>query len=575
MENNTWMKKVMDIWNAFSKEKKLAVGGATVAALVLVVGLCVGIAVLGKSADTFGTESTQETEDIGTEVFGTEEEEETETTEIEEVVQLMSVAMTATSIEKDLKIKIVDENNELIAGQPFVIIVTPEGESTGTEYNDHDMDGIIYIKSIAAGNYTVQLQELEGFVIAENPISATVKDKIVYEKVEIKNEIKDESQIDASKEDTTIKDVEVENKIEDTLPLLASKVETTEVAKEQVDLSDFPEAKVSADTNDASIATLPKSATLYTVGNDASKTVELKLNVTDTTITIKDILWKVNGSENGTDSGVVEWVVSEDKKAITLTSKAEGTAIVSAVIAYETTDTAQVISEETRTSAAGQTQELTCEVTVGAPTDVTTQLKDLDGNALYLDKEAKTIATPKDYLTAELFYANPQYTGWQTMDGKLYYYKEDHTHATGKQVIGGVIYEFDETGYLIEKAETLGIDVSKWNGDIDWKAVAGAGVDFAIIRCGYRGTSTGVLVEDPYFKANIAGATANGIKVGVYIYSQAITEAEAVEEASMALELVKGYHLQLPIYIDTESSGGRGDNVSKEISAIVPIIKIL
>lgn len=104
----------------------------------------------------------------------------------------------------------------------------------------------------------------------------------------------------------------------------------------------------------------------------------------------------------------------------------------------------------------------------------------------------------------------------------------------------------------------FGIDVSKWNQKIDWVAVKNSGVDFAIIRCGYRGSSTGSLVEDPYFKANIEGATEVGIKVGLYFFTQATTEVEAVEEASMAISLAQEYQLDYPIFIDTESAGGNG-----------------
>ncbi|MDE5950330.1 MAG: hypothetical protein K2H12_01955, partial [Acetatifactor sp.] len=83
---------------------------------------------------------------------------------------------------------------------------------------------------------------------------------------------------------------------------------------------------------------------------------------------------------------------------------------------------------------------------------------------------------------------------------------------------------------------TVGIDVSKWNREIEWEKVKAAGVDFAIIRAGYRGSTTGSLVVDPYFEANIKAATMAGVKVGVYFFTQAVNEVEAVEEASMVLE---------------------------------------
>lgn len=104
----------------------------------------------------------------------------------------------------------------------------------------------------------------------------------------------------------------------------------------------------------------------------------------------------------------------------------------------------------------------------------------------------------------------------------------------------------------------MGIDVSKWNGEIDWDRVQNAGITYAIIRCGYRGSSTGALVEDPYFRQNMQGALAAGLKVGVYFFTQATNEVEAVEEASMALALCEGYKITYPIFIDTEGAGGNG-----------------
>lgn len=117
----------------------------------------------------------------------------------------------------------------------------------------------------------------------------------------------------------------------------------------------------------------------------------------------------------------------------------------------------------------------------------------------------------------------------------------------------------------------FGIDVSKWNKDIDWEAVAASGVDFAIIRCGYRGSKTGALVEDPYFAQNIEEAQEAGVKVGVYFFTQATNEVEAVEEASMVLMLCKGQKLALPIFIDTEGAGGSGraDGLDVETRTIV------
>lgn len=104
----------------------------------------------------------------------------------------------------------------------------------------------------------------------------------------------------------------------------------------------------------------------------------------------------------------------------------------------------------------------------------------------------------------------------------------------------------------------MGIDVSKWNGSIDWDRVRNAGITYAIIRCGYRGSSTGTLVEDPYFRENMQGALNAGLKVGVYFFTQATNEVEAVEEASMAIALCRDYRVTYPVFIDTEGAGGNG-----------------
>lgn len=106
-----------------------------------------------------------------------------------------------------------------------------------------------------------------------------------------------------------------------------------------------------------------------------------------------------------------------------------------------------------------------------------------------------------------------------------------------------------------------GIDVSYHNGNLDWSVIKSAGVDFAILRAAYRGYGDeGTLVKDSKFAEYIRGAQSYGIPVGAYIYSQAITTKEAVQEANYILNIVKNYSLDLPIVFDYEfspSSEGR------------------
>lgn len=108
-----------------------------------------------------------------------------------------------------------------------------------------------------------------------------------------------------------------------------------------------------------------------------------------------------------------------------------------------------------------------------------------------------------------------------------------------------------------ENGETIslkGIDVSVYQGDIDWKKVAADGVDFAFIRLGYRGYSSGKLVLDEKFAGNVTGAINNGIAVGVYFVTQAVSPAEAVEEANFVLENIRAFNITWPIVLDIEDA---------------------
>ena len=212
--------------------------------------------------------------------------------------------------------------------------------------------------------------------------------------------------------------------------------------------------------------------------------------------------------------------------------------------------------------------EAKCTVTIKASNpreDKTTKLKDKSDQQLFVsdDNGGYREAAYADYYTASKFYIKGavKYTGWQTLDGKLYFFKADGTKVTGEQVIQGAKYNFASDGSLVVGSGTMGIDVSKWNGTIDWNAVKNSGVSYVIIRVGYRGSSQGALIEDPKFKTNIKGATAAGIKVGVYFFTQAVDEVEAVQEASMVLDRISGYKISYPVFLDVEGSGGRGDKI--------------
>ena len=115
-----------------------------------------------------------------------------------------------------------------------------------------------------------------------------------------------------------------------------------------------------------------------------------------------------------------------------------------------------------------------------------------------------------------------------------------------------------EDGFLRYSTDSLiGVDVSTHQGLIDWQAVKASGVEFAIIRAGYRGTTQGLLYEDELFRDNLDGAKEAGLLVGVYFFSQAANTEEAAEEAEFVCELLDGIKLDLPVYYDWEEVSGQ------------------
>ena len=142
--------------------------------------------------------------------------------------------------------------------------------------------------------------------------------------------------------------------------------------------------------------------------------------------------------------------------------------------------------------------------------------------------------------------------------------REDTEEKAARQDADGTENtDFIASGENVKK----GIDVSKWNETIDWEAVKESGVEFAIIRCGYRGPSSGSLIIDPAYEENIRGAIEADIPVGVYFFTQAVNEVEAVEEASMVINLIRQYDVDYPVFLDSESAGGSGraDKLEAEV----------
>ncbi|MDE5764007.1 MAG: glycoside hydrolase family 25 protein [Ruminococcus sp.] len=133
----------------------------------------------------------------------------------------------------------------------------------------------------------------------------------------------------------------------------------------------------------------------------------------------------------------------------------------------------------------------------------------------------------------------------------------------------------DEHGFLQycgseDISSKIGIDISEHQGSIDWELVKASGIDFVIIRAGYRTYGGGIITMDNNFSANINGAEAAGLDVGVYFYSQAITPDEAIEEADAVLNAIAGKNITYPVIFDWEIISydkARTDSVTVETLA--------
>lgn len=600
-----------------------------------------------------------------------EEEEESKEYEEQDYNTDVVVKLSMASIEKDLKIKFVNQNTgKLVGNVPFSIQVTgPDGKET--MWSDDDMDGIIYKKNLKAGKYKISVNDFEEekykkFGLPTGEMKAEVKANIEYKKVDVANEVKSESQVDVKKEDTKINETEVESYLTDTVGWVestATLVTYAEVAKDNivnplqlVMNTDFvklsadqgmegttnPEPTPSAEptptpsaeptpTPSAEPTPTPSESPSPSPSPEVSESPSPSPEVSESPspspevsespspspevsespspepsesplptpsmepITIaldrktavvyvddangepmkltviikpeqKDVKYTIEAKSS--DTNILK-IKSIKDNLITLEGISAGTATVEVTCKAELKvkipgEDGEKDKEETLTTEA-KAQKCTVEVKANPKKDTKTVLKDNQGRVVYVqENNTYREAHYADYYSASKFFVkgDAKYTGWQTLNGKRYYYTSNGKAVTGEQVIQGVKYKFASDGSLVTGSGTLGIDVSKWNGNIDWKAVKKSGVSYVIIRCGYRGSSQGALIKDSKFETNIKGAIDAGLKVGVYFFSQAVDKNEAVEEASMVLECIKNYKISYPIFLDVEPSGGRADGIS-------------
>ncbi len=492
---------------------------------------------------------------------------------------IIEVILKSTSMERDLKVKFVNKKTgKVISGAAFKMkLIDPSG--TAKEYSDHDNDGIIWVKDIDGGNYSVEMLELEGYITATT-LKAEVKKKIEYKVVEIAEEVKKESEVVVSQEDaeyggsdkdeSTTETTVQTNTVEFVASSKKEEVKTTDVQKKddfgqpmyetqavdkfgqkvfkELKKDDFgtpmyakivsePASYHKDDNKDGNCdrcgVNMPKACTHTDVNND-SKCDTCKATVSG--------IHEHADAEGGADFKC-------DTCGKELSAPTVSGANLEPAMAFGV-----FIRPFSFLKTSGDAGIATvAEVTKIVYDETSAPIYDETSAPVYDTKSAKVYETQ----TVTTYY------GWQTIDGATYYFDKNGNKVTGQQVIEGVSYTFSSEGV---RSGTIGIDVSKYQPSVNWTKVKNAGINFVMIRCGYRGYGSGVLVEDPKFASHIQGAKAAGLRVGVYFFSQAINEAEAVEEASMAVALANKYGINMPIAIDSEyaaGGAGRADGLSK------------
>ena len=490
------------------------------------------------------------------------------------------VMLHLSSIQKDLKIKFVNSKTEkLISNIAFEVEIEKPSGGTYTKTDD-DKDGIIYQTELAPGKYNVKIispSSSDDYDISGEKMAITVRDTIEYKKVDVADEVKTEAQVNAAVEDTKVNETVVESANTDTVEWVESTrtiiegTQKTEESYEKVDYSkDIIDPSTKAGVGFKLLAeSSPEGDPVASPSSEATSEPTAEPEPTETPAATSDPTADPTPTPTEAPAETPAVEPTATPTAIpSVTATPTATPSVSPSVTPSVSPSATPSTSPSPSVSPSATPTATPNK---AKTDTTTTLKATSGEVLYVKGSDGKFREAKyaDYYTTKEFYRKKstttgeyRYTGWQVLDGVTYFFDKNGNKVTGDQVILGAKYSFNSDGSLNKSSGSFGIDVSKWNGNIDWNAVKNSGVSYVIIRCGYRGSTTGALIEDPKYRANIQGALGAGIKVGVYFFTQAVNEVEAVEEASMVLGLVKGYNVSFPIFLDVEASGGRADGIS-------------
>ena len=427
------------------------------------------------------------------------------------------------------------------------------------QVNDNDMDGVVKFDNLDESTYTVALLSSTGYNPVEPVEVSTISyeiiddiiEKVVAESAEtIKEDPENNRNIPVEETKTaatnaasttkapqnagsTVVDVDNIKEVDGDIVYTVSYGETKQYTSEEI--NGLPSASVKVTSGD-SVSEL----TGYVLSNGVKQ-----VNGKDVEY-IKQILVEADNSNVAYLGGFNFSIMRVLEPGSTTAANNQNT----------TGSTTQQSTTQQPTTQQPTTQQPTTQQTTTQQTTTqqpTTQQPTTQAKKTYRVVNLEPVVEKKP----QVVYDN----GWQNIEGLQYYY-QDGKPVTGWKEIDGIQYYFNGSGVL--NSRTV-IDVSRFNNSIDWNAVKASGIDYAIIRVGYRGYESGKLVMDSRFEENMQGAIAAGIKVGAYIVTQAVNTSEAVEEASFIVNACKKYNISLPLCIDVESAGGgagRGDKIS-------------
>ena len=460
-----------------------------------------------------------------------------------------AVTLQAEVTEADLLVKVCDENGEPIPGVKFQLRLTyPDGSDhvfqTGT-------DGRLYRIGVGRGEYKISLLPQQGYKTPES-ITATVEAALAYTPIE---NVRENQEVVGT----------TDLPAEETRPVNAGGAATpTETIETPTDV-----AVVDGQTNDAGAAGNDD----IVIVDDAAAPAEsapAESTADDEVIII--------GSDSDVGPGAI---VSTQKPVLDASGNQTYT------YTYSTGASGKLLLASTGEESDVLPVEENGVLRYGLRMTSTTMRSDASGVTVvdaipdepeegveyYTAESSEQVTlfnadnTPvADYMitASPVVHTDTILVGWQTENGVSYYYDSAGNKVTGLKQIDGKLYYFTPGG---AKASSLGIDVSFYNGSIDWYAVRDMGIDFAIIRLGGRGYSSGVLFQDDMLYTYLQGARDAGLRVGAYFYSSAVDTNEAVQEASLAVELLGGAGLDMPLYIDMERSPGYPNGRADKLSA--------